>query len=269
MRYGEESGPLAIAHRGGMALGPENTLHTFERATALGVRYLETDVRTTRDGHVVCFHDTTLKRVTGAAGGVGDLTLGATRRLRVDGREPIPSLAEALDAFAEARFAIDLKDLAAGPALVDLLRGNPGWASRVCLAGSWSSRLLAVQAAVPEVTTALGWRALTALLAASHSGARPPARIARGTFAHVPLRLGRVPIHAERVVRRSHQLGIKVSVWTVNDQATMHRLLDAGVDGLITDRPDLLREVLIARGQWTSRPSHAAERAVRPQVLRG
>jgi glycerophosphoryl diester phosphodiesterase len=250
MRYGEEHGPLAIAHRGGMALGPENTLATFARATALGVRYLETDVHTTRDGALVCFHDNTLARLTGDRGGVGDHTLLSLRRLRVEGREPIPTLTEAMTAFPETRFAIDLKDAAAGPALVDLLRANPSWASRICIAGAWSSRLLQVQREAPAVTTALGWRALTTLITASRSFARPPARVATGTFAHVPLRLGRVPVYAERIVQRAHALDIRVAVWTVNDRPTMHTLLDAGVDAIITDHPDLLREVLIRRGEW-------------------
>ncbi len=250
MRYGEEHGPLAIAHRGGLALGPENTLATFARATALGVRYLETDVHTTSDGHLVCFHDATLERVTGAPGSVADHTLRSLSRLRVEGREQVPTLASALASFPDTRFAIDLKDEPAGPALVALLLANPSWAKRICIAGAWSNRLQRVQHAVPDVTTALGWRALTTLIAASRSYARPPARVASGTFAHVPLRLGRVPIYTERIVRRAHALDIRVAVWTVNDQPTMHPLLDAGVDAVITDHPDLLREVLIARGQW-------------------
>lgn len=250
MRYGEDDGPLAIAHRGGVGLGPENTLATFARATALGLRYLETDVQTTRDGDLVCFHDAALRRVTGVEGTVADHSTRSLRRLRVDGSEPIPTLAEAMGSFPATRFAIDLKDQASGRALVSLLVQNPSWAERVCIAGAWSNRLLRVQRAVPDVTTALGWRALTTLIAASRSYARPPARVASGTFAHVPLRLGRVPIYAERIVRRAHALDIRVAVWTVNDQPTMHQLLDAGVDAIITDHPDLLREVLIARGQW-------------------
>lgn len=250
MRYGEEHGPLAIAHRGGVAMGPENTLATFERTTALGVRYLETDVQTTRDGDPVCFHDATLARVTGAPGAVAEHSTRSLRRLRVDGSEPIPTLAEAMGSFPDTRFTIDLKDEASGPALVTLLQHNPSWAARVCIAGAWSNRLLRVQRAVPDVTTALGWRALTTLIAASRSYARPPARVASGTFAHVPLRLGRVPIYAERIVRRAHALDIRVAVWTVNDRLTMVRLLEAGVDAIITDHPDLLREVLIARGEW-------------------
>lgn len=249
MRYGEEHGPLAIAHRGGLALGPENTLATFARATALGVRYLETDVLTTRDGALVCFHDATLERLTGDPSSVASRSLLSLRRLRVDG-EPIPTLAEAMGSFPETRFAIDLKDEASGAALVDLMRANPSWARRICIAGTWSSRLLRVQREVPDITTALGWRALTTLIAASRAYARPPAGVACGTFAHVPLRLGQVPIYAERIVRRAHALDIRVAVWTVNDRPTMARLLDAGVDAIITDHPDLLREVLISRGQW-------------------
>ena len=265
MRYGEECGPLAIAHRGGLALGPENTLTTFARTTALGVRYLETDVRTTSDGALVCFHDATLERVTGEPGSVAGHTLSSLRRLRVGGNEQVPTLAEALAEFPDAFFAIDLKDEAAGPALVALLRANPAWASRICIAGAWSSRLLRVQSQVPDVTTALGWRALTALIAAPYSRTKSSAKVASGTFAHVPMRLGRVPVYAARVVRRAHALDVRVVVWTVNDQPTMHDLLDAGVDAIITDHPDLLRDVLISREQW---PSHrTGDRPMRAHEL--
>lgn len=254
--YGEEHGPLAIAHRGGLALGPENTLATFARTTALGVRYLETDVRTTRDGGLVCFHDATLRRTTGERGAVADLALRDVRRLLVDSREPVPTLAEAMHAFPDARWAVDLKDEPSVAAMAELLRANPGWAARVCVAGAWSRRLLRLQAAVPEATTALGWRDLTTLVASSRSRTRTPSGLARGTFAHVPHRLGRFPVYAEGVVRRAHALGIRVAVWTVNDTTTMGVLLDAGVDAIITDHPDLLREVLLARGQWQPLHTH-------------
>lgn len=245
--YGEEPGPLAIAHRGGMALGPENTLATFGRTTALGVHHLETDVRTTRDGALVCFHDATLRRTTGERGSVADLDLVDVRRLRVDGREPVPTLAEAMHSLPTARWAIDLKDERSVGAMAALLTANPGWAARVCVAGAWSRRLLRLKAEVPEVTTALGWRNLTALIASSRSGARTPAGVACGSFAHVPYRLGRFPVYAARIVDQAHGLGVRVAVWTVNDVATMVMLLDAGVDGIITDRPDLLRDVIAAR----------------------
>ncbi|MCW2738845.1 glycerophosphodiester phosphodiesterase family protein [Nocardioides sp.] len=262
--YGDHTGPLAIAHRGGMALAPENTLAAFGRATSLGLTHVETDVQTTRDGHVVCFHDATLRRVTGHAGRVADLDLADLRRLRVHGTEPIPTLEAALATFPTTRFAIDLKDEASIGAMAPLLRTHPHWARRICVAGAWSRWLRRLQDEAPGVTTALGWRALTTLIACSRGGVRPvglgATGPARGAFAHVPVKLGRMPILSERVIARAHEHGIRVVVWTVDDPATMRSLLDAGVDGIITDRPDVLRDVLISRGQWT-RPD-----AVRPEA---
>ena len=251
--YGDHIGPLAIAHRGGMSLAPENTLAAFGRATSLGLTYLETDVHTTRDGHVVCFHDATLRRVTGHPGKVADLDLADLRRLRVDGTDQIPTLVEAMATFPQARFAIDLKDEASIGAMARLLHANPGWAERILVAGAWSRWLRRLQDEAPGVTTALGWRSLTTLIACSRGGVRPVGfRSGQGgAFAHVPLRLGRMPIHSERVIGRAHELGIRVVVWTVDDPTVMRSLLDMGVDGIITDRPDVLREVLISRGEWT------------------
>ena len=92
MAYGSELGPIALAHRGGASLAPENTLAAFGLSTALGIRYLETDVRLTADGELVCFHDATLDRVTDGRGPVARHTLASLRQLRVLGREPIPTL---------------------------------------------------------------------------------------------------------------------------------------------------------------------------------
>jgi len=264
IRYGQDLGPLAIAHRGGMALAPENTLAAFERSVALGLRYLETDVVTTRDGELLCFHDTSLRRVTGDPRRVADVDVAAVRRLRVGGVEPVPTLAEALHAFPDTCFTIDLKDHAAVSAASVLLTANPGWARRVCVAGARTGWLDALREQVPDVTVALGWRSLTTLVAWSRGCVRPPRGVARGRFAHVPLRLGGVPVYAERVVEQAHRLDIRVVVWTVDDPATMHALLDAGVDGIITDRPDLLREALVSRGQWCASRSLVGTASAQP-----
>ncbi|GAB3016058.1 glycerophosphoryl diester phosphodiesterase [Nocardioides flavus (ex Wang et al. 2016)] len=266
--YGDTTGPLAIAHRGGAGLAAENTLAAFARATALGLTHLETDVRTTRDGHVVCFHDATLSRVTGHPGRVADLDLADLRRLRVDGTDQVPTLREALATFPTARFAIDLKDEASIGAMARLLRAHPGWAERTLVAGAWSGWLRRLRDEAPGVTTALGWRSLTTLVACSRGGVRPPGLRpgtgSTGTFAHVPIRLGRLPVHSGRVIARAHELGIRVVVWTVDDPVTMRSLLDMGVDGIITDRPDVLREVLVARGEWTGAQTCSSTSAPRP-----
>jgi glycerophosphoryl diester phosphodiesterase len=256
MMYGDGPGPLAIAHRGGAGLAQENSLAAFGLASALGLRYLETDIRVTCDGHLVCFHDDTLERVTSDTGAVRTKSLQQLRALRINGIEPIPTLDEALGTFPEQCFAVDLKDQAA---IVPLLRSlkRKGVAERVCIAGAWDGWLSHVRHEVPGVATSLGWRSLTALLSCARAGLRPPKALATAPFAHVPIRLGRVPIFVERLVEMSHDIGVRVVTWTVDEPVVMRRLLDVGVDAIITDRPDLLREVLVSRGQWAPMsPSH-------------
>jgi glycerophosphoryl diester phosphodiesterase len=247
--YGRPIEPLAIAHRGGAALAPENTLIAFARATSLGFRYLETDVRVTSDGEVVCFHDATLDRVTDGRGRVQRHNLAQLRALRVYGSAQIPTLAEVLRAFPDSNFTIDLKDEAAIEPLARVLRNEP-WPTRLCIAGSWDGWLSRLARLVPGVHTALGWRSLSNLVWRSHMGQPFRQGLAAAPFAHVPIRLGSVPIIVPSLVTNAHDLGVRVVVWTVDSPTLMHRLFDAGVDGIITDRPDVLREVLIARGNW-------------------
>jgi len=250
MSYGEGSGPLAIAHRGGGALAQENSLAAFAVASGLGLRYLETDVRVTSDGHLVCFHDERLDRVTTAKGPLRSKSLHELRALRINAMEPIPTFDEALEAFPDQCFTIDSKDLAGLEPLVKSLQ-RKGVAERVCVAGAWDGWLAHVREQVPGVSTALGWRSLTTLLMCARAGVRPPRALANAPFAHVPVKLGRVPIFAERLVAMSHDLGIRLVTWTVDEPLVMRYLLDAGVDAIITDRPDVLREVLVSRDQWT------------------
>ena len=248
--YGCHDGPLAIAHRGGAGLAPENTLAAFERSYALGVRYLETDVRITADGELIAFHDASLRRVTGRHRDVARTKLSTLRRLRVFGTESIPTLGEVLAAFPDACFTVDVKERAAIGPLAELLTAT-GASRRVCVAGSWDCWLAALGKRVgPDLTIALGWRSLASTLSRLHlDRGRASARHA-APFAHVPLRLGKIAIYADHLVDRAHAIGVRVIVWTVNDAGTMNRLLDAGVDGIITDRPDVLREVMISRDQW-------------------
>jgi glycerophosphoryl diester phosphodiesterase len=284
--YGAGTAPLAIAHRGGAGLAAENTLEAFGRSYALGVRYLETDARVTVDDACVAFHDAALRRVTGRRG----MVRGATRReLAGFG---VPTLDEVLVAYPDACFTVDVKEGSAVAPLARTLRATNA-AHRVCVAGAWDGWLAGVRHEVgPALTTALGWRALSTLVAGIPGGtfggaasvsrrdmitcgfrtsdgarsagdqgsraAAPPGggatRTAAGRFAHVPSRV--VQVFGARLVARAHALSVRIIVWTVNDPAQMHRLLDLGMDGIITDRPDLLREVLVARDQWVA-PSPA------------
>lgn len=251
MSYGEGTEPLAIAHRGGADLAPENTLAAFAMSTALGLRHLESDVRLTADGELVCFHDETLDRCTTGTGRLGSWRSTDLRaRVRVNGTEPIPSLREALETFPDACFTVDLKDRAAIAPMARLLQKRD-YAERVCVAGAWDGWLQLLASQAPHVRTALGWRSLVTLISASKAGVPVPHALVSGRFAHVPVTLGRLPVHSPSLVRRAHRLGVRVIVWTVDDPQQMHELLDMGVDGIITDRPDVLRSVMIARGIWT------------------
>ena len=248
--YGCEPGPFAIAHRGGAGLAPENTREAFSRSVALGIRYLETDVRLTADGVLVAFHDERVDRVTDLRGRVDRLSWAQLQAAKVTGGGSVLRLADLLEAFPRERFAIDLKTVSCLQPLAQVLRDTRS-VERVCVAGAWDGMLAQLrQVCGPGLRTALGWRSLTALVGCAKAGVRPPLAVATGEFVHVPVSLGRVPLVAERLVRMGAELGIGVVVWTVDEPQLMHRLLDLGVDGVITDRPDLLREVLVQRGQW-------------------
>ena len=246
-------GPRAFAHRGwhtGDLAGRENSLAAFTRAVEQGFRYLETDVHATADGVLVAFHDHFLDRVTDATGRIAGLTWEQVSSARIGGREPVPRLVELLDAFPQARFNIDAKAHSAVGPLLDVL-GTTAAADRICL-GSFSDRRLDQlrRSAPAPVVVSLGPRQVLRLVSAAASG-RPYTAPERAVAAQVPTHYGRLPVVTGRFVRTAHDAGLEVHVWTVDDPTEMRRLLDLGVDGIMTDRPDLLTQVLRQRGQWT------------------
>lgn len=223
----------------------------FHRSVALGYRYLETDVRASRDGVLYCFHDRSLNRTTGVNGLFRDLDARELAQLNVDG-EPLCTIEEALRELPDTYFSIDLKHQDALWPMVRLLQRHPDLAQRVCLAGAWDGWLRLLRREIPHVATALGWRSLFGLVLGTRSGGGVPWWVADATFAHVPYRVGALTTCFDELVIGSHERGIRVLVWTVNDPDEIHSVLDLGVDAVVTDRPDTLREVLIARGEWTA-----------------
>ncbi len=250
--------PLAFAHRGGAAQGDENTADAFGRAVGLGYRYLETDVHATADGVAVIFHDDTLDRMLGRPGLVRDVRWADLSALRIGGAAAVPRLADVLDAWPQVRFNIDVKaDEAVAPTVETLRR--TGARDRVLLASFSDVRLAVLRRAVgPGVATSLGSRASARLWLASRLGrpwrrpGHPPRRPPRNppAAAQVPPRQGRVRVVDRRFVTYAHRLGLQVHVWTIDDPTEMNELLDLGVDGIMTDRIEVLREVYLARGCW-------------------
>ncbi|MEU5695275.1 glycerophosphodiester phosphodiesterase family protein [Actinosynnema sp. NPDC020468] len=244
--------PRAFAHRGWHLddlEGMENSLAAFRRAAAEGFAYLETDVHATSDGVVVVHHDETLDRTTDGHGPVAGQPWSVVSRAKVGGREPVARLEDLLEELPDALVNVDVKaDSAVGPVLEVLRR--TGSTGRVCLASFSDRRLARLRAAAgPGLLTSMGPRNAGALWA---SGRVPPLRLpVHGAVAQVPVRQGRLVVVDGRFVRAAHRRGVEVHVWTVDAPAEMAALLDLGVDGLVTDRPDLLREVLRGRGQWS------------------
>ncbi len=222
----------------------------FRRAVDEGYRYLETDVHATSDGVLVAFHDNRLDRVTDRRGLISELTWDEVSAARIGGREPIPLMAEVLDAFPDIRFNIDPKsDSAVGP-LIDLLRAS-GAIHRVGLGSFSDHRLDVLRGALgPGVATSLGPRGVGLLVAATRLRLRPA--VGPALSAQVPVRFGLVRVVTPALVAAAHSVGIEVHVWTVDDDRQMSELLDMGVDGIMTDRPDVLARVLSERGEWPS-----------------
>ena len=245
---------LAFAHRGGAyhpeIEGLENTLAAFKHAVALGYDYLETDVHVTRDGYLLAFHDPVLDRVSDRRGEIVRSTYDEVREALVGGREEVPTLARLFDEFPSVRFNIDLKSDGAVPVLVSFIEARDAW-DRV-LVGSFSQRRIRTfrrltHGRVP--TSASPAEVLCFLVVPS---GRLADRLTGGRVAafQVPHRHRGIEVASRALVRRAHAAGKHVHVWTVDDPEEMRELLDRGVDGLFTDRTDLLKDVLLERGQW-------------------
>jgi glycerophosphoryl diester phosphodiesterase len=248
----EHPGPLAFAHRGGAAEAPENSWAAFERAVAMGYRYIETDVRATADGVAVALHDPTLDRVTQQSGALRKMSWAQVRASRLgDGRE-IPLLEELLSAWPEVRWNIDVKRPEAVTPVIEALKRTAS-VDRVLVASFADRRASRVRSALgPNLATGAGRRTVARLVTAKAltMGARLVRVRSAAAAAQVPVQSRGIPIVDAAFLRVCHNSGVAVHVWTIDDPAEMERLLDLGVDGIMTDRPSSLKQVLERRGQW-------------------
>jgi glycerophosphoryl diester phosphodiesterase len=253
--YLDSAVPIALAHRGGLEDGPENTMRAFAGAVRRGYRYLETDVHATADGVLLAFHDDRLDRVADRTGLIAELPYREVSRASVGG-EPVPLLEDLLGAWPDVRVNIDIKAAHAIERLVQVL-DRTGARDRVCVGSFSQARLTRFrQLTSGRVCTSLGPIEVAALRAVSYLPGLFPAAL-RGAVAQVPVSerfpvVGQLPIVDRRFVDAAHRRGVLVHVWTINDPVEMRQLLDLGVDGLITDRPSTLKDVLTARGQWSA-----------------
>jgi glycerophosphoryl diester phosphodiesterase len=252
--------PWLVAHRGASRLAPENTFIAFDRAVALGADAIETDVHLTRDGVVVVFHDDDIEQLTGARGTIEERTLAEVRALDAahgftpDGGRTFPlrghgvqapTLAETLARYPALRFSIDAKS--EDPALVDALVQDvrlAGAVERVCLGSFFDHQAERIGALLPEAARFLPQMAATCHVMAAKSGQPATACPSGYDLAALPHRVDTMTVVDRPVVEHFHRLGIPVHVWTVDEEADMRALLALGVDGLVTNRPDLAARVM-------------------------
>jgi glycerophosphoryl diester phosphodiesterase len=248
--YLDRALPIAFAHRGGAAHQPENSWAAFEHAVNLGYTHLETDTRATQDGVLLAFHDRTLDRVTDRRGRICRLPYREVAAARINGTEEIPLIEDLITAWPDLRFNVDLKDVPAIGPMMQVLRRTRAW-DRVCVTSFSARRLHAARVLLDRpVCMALspaGVATLQVTGGLSRFGDALAAKLARTGVhcAQVPLKIATPPF-----VRKAHDAGLQVHVWTVNRRPDMERALDLGADGIMTDETVLLREVLTERGLW-------------------
>lgn len=243
--------PRVYAHRGwhlGELAGCENTLAAFVAAADHGLGYVEMDAHASADGVAFVHHDPTLDRTTDNSGRIDTRTAAELDAVRVRCEHPLPRLADVLAAIPGVRVTIEMKSDAVVAPVLAVLDDADAW-GRVCL-GSYSDRRLAAAraAAGDRLCTSMGQFSVTAVRA--RAWGVPVGLLPRpsGLLAQVPPRFGPLPVAADRrFLDAVHADGHEVHVWTVDEAPEMHRLLDLGVDGILSDRPDLLRDVVAAR----------------------
>jgi glycerophosphoryl diester phosphodiesterase len=251
VRFFDHPRPLVFAHRGGCALGPENTLAAFDRGMRAGADGLELDVHLSADGVVVVHHDLTLDRTTSASGPLAARTadelsrIDAGHRFAAGAAHPfrgqgigVPTLREVLlrypDTFVIIEMKVDSNEM--GEAVARDVRLT-GAVDRVCAAGYGARSAAAARAALPEMACSACHAEVR--LAVYRTLTRWPVRQARYGGYQIPEQNGRLRIVSPRFIRYAHEASLKVQVWTVDEESDMRRLLQWGADGLITNHPDV------------------------------
>jgi glycerophosphoryl diester phosphodiesterase len=243
--YLQSDGPIAIAHRGGALEAPENTMESFLAASELGFRYLETDAQLTADGTVVAFHDATIDRVSNQTGAISSWEWNALAEVPIHECGRLSTVSDLLTAFPGHRFNLDAKSHAVVEPLLRLVEEADAF-DRVCFGSFSHRRLVKLRSLGPaNICTSFAPVAIARQVLRSYGRFFPSMP---GDAVQVPPSCKGIRLVTERFIDRAHADDLAVHVWTIDEPDEMHRLLDLGVDGIMTDRPSVLKAVFEERG---------------------
>ncbi len=246
--------PIVLAHRGGASEGTENSLELFRRTVASGIRHIETDVHLSADNQIVVSHDSSLERCFGAEGHISDFEYSELSAFKNAAGESPPLLSTVLKEFPNVFFNVDVKTDEVAAHLGDLITETETQ-DRVLVASFSERRLERLRRDYPGLHTSLGVNGVVRLLLASETVSRADSWHVPGprqgvVAVQVPEKSRGIRVISPRFVATAHTAGLAVHAWTVNDVDQVEQLLDWGVDGIITDRPTMVKELLVERGQW-------------------
>ena len=238
--YLDVPGVAISAHRGGSIEAPENTIESFEYSIELGSSYIETDVQLSSNGIPYIFHDDDLKRLFGKNIIFNSLHSDEIDELKLFDKYKIPTLESTLQKFPDTLFQIDVKtDEVVLPTMEVIKKTNS--TDKVCIASFSSKRLKQVHKLYPEICLSMGPFEVMKMLLASFGLYRNKVP---GNCLQIPIYQYGIKLVTKRFINYIHSIGLKIHVWTINDEDTMQKLIDLGVDGIITDRPKALKDLL-------------------------
>ena len=238
--YLDYQGVAVLAHRGGSIESLENTIESFHYSKSIGCEFIETDVQVSSDGIPYIFHDETLTRLLHRDDVFSSLHSNEIDNLKIFDEHSIPKLETVLRMFPDMKFQIDVKtDEVAMPALAVIQENNA--MDRVCIASFNSKRLNLVNNNYPNICISMGPNEVAKMLLSSFGLYK---KSILGSCLQIPIYEYGIKLVTKRFVKFIHSKGLKVCVWTINDEKTFKYLIDLGVDGIITDKPKLLFEVL-------------------------
>lgn len=247
--YLDHGRPIAFAHRGGASAAPENTMRAFQDAVDLGYTYIETDVHATSDGVLVAFHDPDLTRTCGVNATIAESTWATISQARVDGTESIPLFADLVNTWPHIKLNIDCKSEQALAPLIQALEEYNCF-ERVCIGSFSDKRLQKIRAHFGDkLCTSMGPREVAQFVAAAHSPIPLP-QSSKAHAAQVPVKQGPLPVVTPKTVAWAKKHSIAVHVWTIDDPLEIARLIDLGVDGVMSDDTRALKDVFLSKNIW-------------------